>query len=112
MNIVTDTKKEKKLRDEQIHKNQENKHIDYDIVFFEHLSSIFRDYKYKLHKGYIAGPLVPYNHACPKQELIHRDRVMQLMKQALYLQATTAGYNVIVTNREIEKIEEHKICHH
>ena len=36
----------------------------------------------------IAGPLVPYNHACPKWGLIHRDRVMQLMKQALYLQGS------------------------
>ena len=41
--------------------------------------------------GLIAGLLVPYNHACPKWGLIHRDRVMQLMKQALYLQATMAG---------------------
>ena len=40
----------------------------------------------------IAGPLVPYNHACPKRGLIHRDRVMQLMNQALYLQATMAGW--------------------
>ena len=39
----------------------------------------------------IASPLVPYNYACPKRGLIHWDRVMQLMKQALYLQATTAG---------------------
>ena len=41
----------------------------------------------------IAAPLVPYNHACPKRGLIHQDRVMQLMKQALYLQATTAGWH-------------------
>ena len=39
----------------------------------------------------IVGLLLPYNHECPKWGLIQRDRVMQLMKQALYLQATTAG---------------------
>ena len=56
----------------------------------------------------IAGPLVPYNYVCPKQGLIHRDRVMQLMKQALYLQASTAGsssqhYQLIV-HQKIKKI--------
>ena len=40
----------------------------------------------------IAGPLIPYTHAWPKQGMIHQDRVMQLMKQALYLQANTAGF--------------------
>ena len=40
---------------------------------------------------YMAGQLVQYNHACPKRGLIHQDKVMQLMKQVLYLQSTTAG---------------------
>ena len=44
----------------------------------------------------IAGPLVPYNHACSKRGLVHRDRVMQLMKQVLYLQATMAGSFIII----------------
>ena len=34
----------------------------------------------------------PAFHACPKLGLIHRDRVMPLMKQGPYLQATTAGF--------------------
>ena len=32
----------------------------------------------------------------PSRIWTHRDRVMQLLKQALYLQATTAGFKAIV----------------
>ena len=39
----------------------------------------------------IEGPLVPYNHACPKRGLIHRDRESSVIRPLLYLQATTAG---------------------
>ena len=42
-----------------------------------------------------------YNHACPKRGLIHWDRVMQLMKQALYLKATTTGYKIKSKSLEI-----------
>ena len=38
---------------------------------------------------------------------IHRDRVMQLMKQALYLQATTAGFNVLLSSKFKLLIKEH-----
>ena len=50
----------------------------------------------------IAGLLVTYYYACPKGGLIHRDRVMQLMKQVLYLQATTAGFktNIFVNQKK------------
>ena len=39
----------------------------------------------------IVGPLVPYNHACPKRGLIHRDRESSVIRPLLYLQATMAG---------------------
>ena len=41
----------------------------------------------------IAGPLVPYNHACHKRGLIHRDRESSIIRPLLYLQATTAGFS-------------------
>ena len=65
-------------------------------IFFSPCHSIFWRWPYlithiqDIHN--LAGPLVPYNHACPKRGSIHRDRVMQLMKEALYLQATTVGF--------------------
>ena len=43
----------------------------------------------------IAGPLVPCNHALPKWGLIHRDRESSVFRPLLYLQATTAGFNLI-----------------
>ena len=42
----------------------------------------------------IAGPLVPYNDACPKRGLIHRDRDSSVIRPLLYLQATMAGYRL------------------
>ena len=33
---------------------------------------------------------------CPMQGLIHQRRVMPIMKQALYPQATTAGYYLFI----------------
>ena len=58
---------------------------------------------WSLHGSYNThpSPLVPYNHAYPKWGLIHRDRVMQLMKHALYLQATTAGYLRLLCGQSI-----------
>ena len=52
----------------------------------------------------IAGPLVPYNHACPKPGSIHRDRVIQYMKQALYLQATTAGLEFQSKHNQFQRL--------
>ena len=85
---------------------------------FDHLLwSIFQS-SYNTHITHIqdvhniVGPLVSYKHACPKQRLIHQDRVMQLMKQALYLQATTAGlrhkYCFAILNTVLIKINTWK----
>ena len=39
----------------------------------------------------IASPLVPFNYACTKWGLIHRDGESSVIRPLLYLQATTAG---------------------
>ena len=55
-------------------------------------------------------------HACLERGLIHRDRVMQLMKQALNLQATTAGlitkffYNLVFQNRLSDQALHERHC--
>ena len=41
--------------------------------------------------AYILAAIYTVQYKCPKQDLIHRCRVMLPMKQALYPQATTAG---------------------
>ena len=59
------------------------------LHFYTHFYFINITHIHYVHN--IAGSLVPYNHACPKRGLIHRDKKNSVIRPLLYLQATMAG---------------------